>query len=138
LASFFRYWASQRVYFINSVLNFGQNRLVPIANVNTDNVQNKIYIKLFEPLPPEFSIQSSCWVSEVLSSPYIDSTEIVPAEISLPTNTLQEPQTDIEKLYWRHLETDYKTWTDIVSSNSDIKDLTINNLFRKKYGIKFA
>jgi hypothetical protein len=136
LASFFRYWASQRVYFINSVLNFGQNRLVPIANVNTDNVQNKIYIKLFEPLPPEFSIQSSCWISEVLSSPYIDSTEIVPAEVSLPTNTLQEPQTDIEKLYWRHLETDYKTWTDIVSSNSDIKDLTINNLFRKKYGIK--
>jgi hypothetical protein len=136
LAKFFRYWASQRVYFINAVLNFGQNRLIPIANINTDNVQNKIYVKLFEPLPPDLSVQSLCWISEMLSAPYIDSVEIIPAEITLPTNTLQEPQTDIEKLYWRHLETDFKTWTDIVSSNADIKDLTVNNLFRKKYGIK--
>lgn len=136
LSNFFKYWANQRVFFINSVLNFGQNNLVPIANINTDNIQNKIYIKLFDPLPSQFTIQNSCWISEILTPPYIDSLQIVPPVTNISGNTLQEPQTDIEKLYWTHLESDYKTWTDIVSTNTDTAELTVNNLFRRKYGIK--
>lgn len=136
LAKFYRYWASQRLYFINGVLNFGKNHLIPIANINTDNVQNKIYIKLFDPLPPGFIVQTSCWISEMLAPPYIDSIQIVPPAVNIPTSTLRGPQTDIEKLYWSHVESDYKTWTDIVSTNTDIKDRTLNNLFKKKYGIK--
>jgi hypothetical protein len=136
LEEFFKYWISQTRYFINSFLNFGQNNLIPIANVASDRTQNTIYIKLFEPLPANISVQSSCWISELLSSPYVDSVQIIPALTERPTTTLQPPQFDIEKLYWRHFETDYKNWTDLTSTDINLNELVTTNLFRRKFGVK--
>lgn len=136
LESFFKYWISESRYFINSCLNFGRNNLISIANIASDRTQNTIYIKLFEPLPAEFSLQSTCWISEILSAPYIDSIQIIPVLTERPTTTLRGPNFDVEKLYWRHLETDYKNWTELTSTNVDLNELVTTNFFRKKYGIK--
>jgi hypothetical protein len=136
LQEFFKYWISQTKYFINSYINFGRNEIIPIANIASDRTQNTIYIKLFDPLPQNISIQSSCWITELLSSPYIDSIQVVPVFNERQSSTLRGPNFDVEKLYWRHFETEYKNWTDLTATNVDVNELVSTNFFRKKFGIK--
>lgn len=136
LEAFFRYWISQTRYFINGYLNFGENNLIPIANIASDATQNTIYIKLFDALPPQFTTQTVCWISELLSSPYIDNIQIIPTATARISTTLQPPQFDVEKLYWRHFDSEYKNWTELTSTNSEINELVTTNIFRRKFGIK--
>jgi len=52
-------------YFDEFYLNFGENRYVLAVNIlldNTDPANNSLLIKLYEPLPPQYSTKSSCWV----------------------------------------------------------------------------
>jgi hypothetical protein len=136
LQDFFKYWLSQTKYFINSYINFGRNNLIAIANIATDRTQNTIYIKLFEPLPANINVQDSCWITELLSSPYVDGIQIIPALTERSSTTLNEPNFDVEKLYWRHFETEYKNWTDLTATNVDLNEVVTSNFFRKKFGIK--
>lgn len=136
LQDFFKYWVSQTRYFINSYINFGRNNLIPIANIASDRTQNTIYIKLFEPLPPNVNVQDSCWITELLSSPYVDGIQIIPVLSERSSTTLSEPNFDVEKLYWRHFETEYKNWTDLTATNVDVNEVVTSNFFRKKFGIK--
>lgn len=136
LESFFRYWISQTKYFINAYLNFSGNNLIQIANIASDATQNTIYIKLFEALPPQFTTQTVCWISELLSSPYIDNIQIIPTTTARTSTTLQPPQFDVEKLYWKHFDSEYKNWTELTSTNSEINELVTTNIFRRKFGIK--
>lgn len=136
LEAFLLYWAQQSRYFINSYINFGENNLISIANIATDRTQNTVYIKLFEPLPVEFTVQTLCWISELLSSPYTDTVQVVPLVNNRSSTTLQPPQFDVEKLYWKHFESDYKNWTELTSINTDLNELITTNKFRRKYGIR--
>lgn len=136
LEEFFKYWISQTRFFINGYLNFGQNNLIPIANIASDRTQNTIYIKLFEPLPPNINTQASCWISELLTSPYVDNIQIIPTLNERSSTTLAPPDFDVEKLYWTHFETDYKNWTDLTSSDINLSELVTTNLFRRKFGVK--
>lgn len=136
LRDFFIYWANETRYFINSHLNFGRNNLISIANISTNNTQNTIYIKLFEPLPADIQVQSTCWISEHLMDPYVDSIEIIPRINEQQKIILNDPEFDIEKINWFRTQTEFKTWTDLLSINPDISELVTTNLFRKKYGVK--
>jgi hypothetical protein len=136
LKDFFVYWANETKYFINSYLNFGSNNLFPIANIATNNSQNTIYIKLFDPLPSDIQIQNVCWICESLVDSYIDSVELIPRINQEERLEINSPNFDIENLNAFRAQSEYKTWTDLLSTNSDINELVTSNLFRKKYGIK--
>ena len=59
-------------YFVDFYLNFGENKLVIANNIVLDN-QNPdtptILVKLYQPLPQEFTINSPLWVVTTYSSP---------------------------------------------------------------------
>ena len=57
-------------YFVDFYLNFG-NDTQCIANniqVDEDDVEPSLLIKLYEPLPQQFSVKSSCWVVQEIST----------------------------------------------------------------------
>ena len=52
-------------YFVDFYLNFGENQLIIANNVRLDNLDPtnvSILIKLYEPLPEEFNLNSQTWV----------------------------------------------------------------------------
>jgi len=51
-------------------LNFGDNKLIIAVNIvldSTDFEDPTVLIKLYEPLPPEFDLKSTCWVVEQIA-----------------------------------------------------------------------
>ena len=52
-------------YYPDFLLNFGSNRTVIANNILLDG--NTVLIKLYEPLPPQFSVKSTLWVVEEVS-----------------------------------------------------------------------
>ena len=59
-------------YFVDFYLNFGQNQTIIANNIKLETeegVDPTVLIKLYEPLPLEFSNKSELWVVELLSSP---------------------------------------------------------------------
>jgi hypothetical protein len=59
-------------YFLDFYLNFGDNNLFISNNISLDNLDVKnptVLIKLYEPLPDEFNINSTLWVVTVLEEP---------------------------------------------------------------------
>jgi len=51
-------------------LNFGNNKLIIAVNIaldSTDFEDPTVLIKLYEPLPPEFDVKSTCWVVEQIA-----------------------------------------------------------------------
>ena len=57
-------------YFVDFLLNFG-NDTQCIANnirVDEDDVEPSLLIKLYEPLPEQFSVKSSCWIVQEIST----------------------------------------------------------------------
>jgi hypothetical protein len=51
-------------------LNFGNNRSIIAVNIaldNTDPNDPTVLIKLYEPLPPEFNLRSTCWIVEQIA-----------------------------------------------------------------------
>ena len=58
--------------FLDFYLNFGDNKLVIANNIkldNTDPSNTTILVKLYEPLPAEFDLNSVLWIVTQLSSP---------------------------------------------------------------------
>ena len=59
-------------YFVDFYLNFGNNKVTIANNIKLETeegVDPTVLIKLYEPLPLEFSNKSELWVVELLSSP---------------------------------------------------------------------
>ena len=51
-------------------LNFGNNRSIIAVNIVLDNINSNdptVLIKLYEPLPPEFNLRSTCWIVEQIA-----------------------------------------------------------------------
>ena len=77
LAQFVLNYMSPKKYLSNTVLNFGQNRLVDIVNVTSDGNVNHFYVKLFNRLPEYADLRTECWVQSQILKPYIDQVDII-------------------------------------------------------------
>ena len=57
-------------YFVDFILNFGNNKTVIANNIEVDDDEGlpTILIKLYEPLPEEFDIKSQLWIAEELNT----------------------------------------------------------------------
>ena len=58
-------------YFVDFVLNFGNNRTIIANNIELDDEgeDSTILVKLYDPLPSEFSNKSELWIAEEISTP---------------------------------------------------------------------
>jgi len=99
------------------VLNFGQNRNLDVINVTSVGDTASFYVKLYEPLPNDIDLYFKCWVAVRLMKPYIDTVTLVDEQIETPVTYISGPNFEVDYDYWITSETNYKSWTDILSEN---------------------
>jgi hypothetical protein len=108
------------------VLNFGENKLVDVINVTSDGDPFSFYVKLYEPLSPDLDIFFTCWVAVRLMKPYIDTVNILPDQFEPEIPFIKGPNFEVDYDYWTTSDTEYKSWTEILSENVQTSEQLIN------------
>jgi surface protein len=68
--------------YVDFYLNFGDNQLIIANNIlldNSDPTDPTILIKLYEPLPSQFSLKTQCWVVEKIAQSIAYNISITPS-----------------------------------------------------------
>ena len=113
-------------------LNFGANRLVIANNIlldNTDPNSSTVLIKLYEPLPPDFGIQSQCWAVEKIaeSKAYLLDVQVT---YSTADTTVQLKGPNLNLLVSSELNktTEYQNSETLKSTDSSALSYQLNSL----------
>jgi hypothetical protein len=110
------------VDYVDFYLNFGQNQLVIANNILLDTTTfdtPSIIIKLYEPLPLNFSLQSECWVVEQVAESIAYNISITPDFSSLTNNiSLKGPNLNLSVKDRINNSTDYSNYTSLSATNS--------------------
>ena len=123
-------------YFLDFYLNFGDNQLIIANNVQLDN-QNitdpTVLIKLYEPLPVDFDINSTLWVVTSIEEPiaYQVAFEDEPI-IIIDTIPINGPNFNLgikDQINNSTLELSY---IDLISTSLTSSQSQLNSLFEEK------
>jgi len=112
---------NSRNFYSDFLLNFGSNRLLIAVNIAFDNVNTtlpSLYIKLYEPLPSDITLNTTLWVVEQISEPYSFqvNTEFIAEDIS-NTIPLRGPNINIELNEQVSLTTPYLNLSNLLNTN---------------------
>ena len=122
-------------YFVDFYLNFGSNNLVIANNIKLDNEATDnptIIIKLYEPLPIQFSLKSSLWVVTTLNEPEAFLVNYPPETIEFTDFTqIQGPNFNIPIKGQVNNSSQPLSYTDIISSASTGSQNQINSLLEE-------
>lgn len=108
------------------VLNFGENKIADVVNITSDGDPFSFYVKLYEPLSPDLDLFFTCWVSIKLMKPYIDTVNILPEQFEPEVGFIQGPNFEVDYDYWITSDTEYKSWTEILSQNVQTSEQLVN------------
>jgi hypothetical protein len=113
---------NSRNFYSDFILNFGGNDTYIAVNIALDNVNTTIpslYIKLYEPLPAEFSIKDTLWLVESISEPYSFrvNTDFI-AEDTNTTTPLRGPNINIDLNDKVNLTTPYLNLSNLLNNSS--------------------
>jgi hypothetical protein len=112
-------------------LDFGSNQLIIANNVLLDNSNLNdptVLIKLYDPLPLDFSLQSQCWVVETIATPLAYQIEIT--QVFQPLDEfiqLRGPNTNLNVKDQINNSTDYVNYSSLKATTS------VNNSSSLKY-----
>jgi hypothetical protein len=112
-------------------LDFGSNQLIIANNVLLDNSNPNdptVLIKLYDPLPLDFSLQSQCWVAETIIEPLAYQIEIT--QVFQPLDEfiqLKGPNTNLNISDQINNSTDYINYSSLKATTS------LNNSSSLKY-----
>jgi hypothetical protein len=110
--------------FIDFYLDFGNNDLVIANNIlldPTDPLNPTVLIKLYEPLPQDFDINSQCWVVETISNPVAYNINITQTFDFLDNNIpLQGPNLNISVKDQINNSTAFTNYSSLTSNNSTL------------------
>jgi hypothetical protein len=127
---------NSRNFYSDFLLNFGDNNLLIAINVAFDNVNTtlpSLYIKLYEPLPLNFTLNSTLWINEQISEPYSFNvnTEFIAEEISdsLP---LRGPNINVEINEKINLTTPYLNLSNLLNTTSTSSYQQLQSLLEEK------
>lgn len=134
LENLFRLFLDEKTFYLNLVLNFGQNKIIPIANIASDGSATTLFIKLFDPLPEDIQNQTLVWVAREILPPYIDSVQIDYSFENININTIRGPKTDLDELNWNRIESTYKSWTNLLSSTNNVSNKIENFINSVRFG----
>jgi len=120
---FIDYRASSSV-FVDFYLDFGNNNLVIANNIlldPTDPLNPTVLIKLYEPLPQNFDVNSQCWVVETISNPVAYNINIIQTFDFLDNGIpLQGPNLNISLKDQINNSTPYYTYNNLTSNTSTL------------------
>ena len=110
--------------FIDFYLDFGNNNLVIANNIlldPTDPLNPTVLIKLYEPLPQDFDINSQCWVVETISNPVAYNINITQTFDFLDNGIpLQGPNLNISLKDQINNSTPFTNYNSLTSNNSTL------------------
>jgi len=112
-------------------LDFGSNQLIIANNVLLDNSNPNdptVLIKLYDPLPLNFDLQSQCWVVETITEPLAYQIEIT--QVFQPLDEfiqLRGPNTNLNISDQINNSTDYVNYSSLSATTS------VNNSSSLKY-----
>ena len=112
-------------------LNFGSNQLIIANNVLLDNSNINdptVLIKLYDPLPLDFNLQSQCWVVETITAPLAYQIEIT--QVFQPLDEfiqLRGPNTNLNVKDQINNSTEYVNYSSLKATTS------VNNSSSLKY-----
>ena len=113
---------NSRNFYSDFILNFGDNKTYIAVNIALDNTNTTIpslYIKLYEPLPAEYTLKDTLWLVESISEPY--SFRVNTDFIAEDTNTtlpLKGPNINIDLNDKVNLTTPYLNLSNLLSNSS--------------------
>ena len=108
------------------ILNFGQNKIYDVINVTSIGETTSFYVKLYEPLPDDIDIYFKCWIAVRVMRPYIDTVNLVQEQEINEPSYISGPNFEVDYDYWITSETNYKSWSDILSENIQTSEQLIN------------
>ena len=121
-------------YYKDFLLNFGDNKLVNAVNIALDATISPyaILIKLYRPLPQEFSEKASFWIVEEMSTPIVFEVEITPDVIVQKPPYLSSANFNIDLDYKANTLSDYYNKTTLVSNSSSFAYQELLNRLKNK------
>jgi hypothetical protein len=108
------------------VLNFGENKILDAINITSNGSTDSFFIKLFEPLPLDLDLYYECWLGTEIMKPYIDTVQVLSEEENREAKGIKGPNFEVEYDYSIITETDYKSMTEILSSNTKTSQDLLN------------
>jgi hypothetical protein len=117
-------------YFVDYLLNFGNNTQVVVVNVALNKVESgyEILFKLYQPLPENIQEKNTLWVVQEKSNPYAFDINLDKLIIQAPGPKLRGPNFDIEVPNQNNVATSYQTYTSLVNSVQNVSTSSYQQL----------
>ena len=117
-------------YFVNYLVNFGDNYQALTVNVALNKVESgyEILFKLYEPLPINIQEKSSLWVVEEKINPYSFNVNLDRLVIPSPLPQLRGPNFDINISNQNNIATSYQTYDGLINNVNSISTSSYQQL----------
>jgi hypothetical protein len=130
------------VGYVDFYLDFGDNQLIIANNILLDNTNiddPTILIKLYEPLPEQFTLKTQCWVVQQIANSLAYNISITPTFSDVGDNIyINRPNFNLSVNDTINNSTDYTNYTNLTSTTSSYAQGTgslqyqLNNLLAQK------
>ena len=117
-------------YFVNYLVNFGDNYQALTVNVALNKVESgyEILFKLYEPLPINIQEKSSLWIVEEKINPYSFNVNLDRLVIPSPLPQLRGPNFDINISNQNNIATSYQTYDGLINNVNSISTSSYQQL----------
>ena len=121
---------SSSAYFVDYLLNFGNNTQVVVVNVALNKVESgyEILFKLYQPLPDNIQEKNTLWVVQEKSNPYAFDINLDKLITQAPGPKLRGPNFDIDIPDQNNVATSYQTYTSLVNSVQNVSTSSYQQL----------
>lgn len=111
------------------VLNFGGNRIYTIINQRNWEGINSFAIRLLKPLDVEIEDGAAAIIDVAIIDPQSDNIEFVHGVDLEQPNKLRGPNFDIDPGYATITETDFKSWNNLLDTNTSTSQQIVDKYF---------
>ena len=121
---------SSSAYFVDYLINFGDNTQAVAVNVALNKVESgyEILFKLYQPLPNNISEKTSLWVVREKVNPYSFNLNLDKLILPPPIPLLRGPNFGIKIDNQNNIATSYQTYTSLVNSIQSISTSSYQQL----------
>ena len=114
--------ASGSSYFIDHLINFGDNTQVVAVNVALNKVDSgyEILFKLYQPLPDNIQEKTTLWVVNEKANPYVFDINLDKLITPAPGPQLRGPNFAIDIPNQNNIATSYQTYNGLVNSLQNV------------------
>ena len=110
--------ATSSAYFVDYLVNFGNNIQVTAVNVALNKVESgyEILLKLYEPLPTNIQEKSTLWIVREKINPYVFDINLDKLILSPPSSQLRGPNFSIDIPNQNNVATPYQNFSSLINS----------------------